>query len=155
MQEGQYESSVPVIADRALQALAVNALEPEWEARFEPRSYGFRPGRGCHDAIEAIFNTVRGKNPQRRWYLTRTWQRRSTASIMTISSASSAPAAGKPRVVCEQLRDRAALRCGERAQAGQAHLHPAAYAQPERHRRRGADQVLPEKTCTSSLVPLP
>ncbi|WP_207938854.1 reverse transcriptase N-terminal domain-containing protein [Actinomadura darangshiensis] len=34
---------IPVITDRALQALAVNALEPEWEARFEPRSYGFRP----------------------------------------------------------------------------------------------------------------
>jgi hypothetical protein len=32
---------IPVIADRALQALAANALEPEWEARFEPRSYGF------------------------------------------------------------------------------------------------------------------
>src|SRR5215472_9532656 len=46
---------IPVIADRALQALASNALEPEWEARFEPRSYGFRPGRGCHDAIEAIY----------------------------------------------------------------------------------------------------
>src|SRR6201993_815696 len=28
---------IPVIADRGLQALAVNALEPEWEARFEPR----------------------------------------------------------------------------------------------------------------------
>jgi RNA-directed DNA polymerase len=30
------------------------ALEPEWEARFEPNSYGFRPGRSCHDAITAI-----------------------------------------------------------------------------------------------------
>jgi RNA-directed DNA polymerase len=39
------------------------------EARFEPKSYGFRPGRGCHDAIEAIFNTVSGKNPHRRWVL--------------------------------------------------------------------------------------
>src|SRR5262245_11976662 len=37
---------IPVIADRALQAVVLNALEPEWEARFEPRSYGFRPGRG-------------------------------------------------------------------------------------------------------------
>jgi hypothetical protein len=37
LQEGQYETSVPVIADRCLQAVAVNALEPEWEARFEPR----------------------------------------------------------------------------------------------------------------------
>ncbi|HZC99935.1 MAG TPA: hypothetical protein VFA46_07010, partial [Actinomycetes bacterium] len=66
-QEGQYEITVPVIADRALQALTVNALEPEWEARFEPRSYGFRPGRGCHDAIEAIFHVARGANPQRQW----------------------------------------------------------------------------------------
>jgi len=60
---------IPAIDDRILQALAANALEPEWEARFEPKSYGFRPGRGCHDAIEAIFNTVGGKNPQRRWIL--------------------------------------------------------------------------------------
>jgi RNA-directed DNA polymerase len=49
---------IPTIADRALQALVKLALEPEWEARFEPNSYGFRPGRGCHDAIEAIFNGV-------------------------------------------------------------------------------------------------
>ncbi|WP_190814627.1 group II intron reverse transcriptase/maturase [Saccharopolyspora pogona] len=60
---------IPVVGDRLLQALASAALEPEWEARFEPKNYGFRPGRGCHDAIEAIFNTVRGKNPQRRWIL--------------------------------------------------------------------------------------
>lgn len=60
---------IPVIADRILQAVVLSALEPEWEARFEPKSYGFRPGRGCHDAIEAIFNTVSGKNPQRRWIL--------------------------------------------------------------------------------------
>jgi RNA-directed DNA polymerase len=60
---------IPVIADRALQALVLNALEPEWEARFESKSYGFRPGRGCHDAVEAIFCTVAGRNPHRRWIL--------------------------------------------------------------------------------------
>ncbi|WP_412538526.1 group II intron reverse transcriptase/maturase [Longispora sp. K20-0274] len=60
---------IPVIVDRALQALAVNALEPEWEARFEPKSYGFRPGRGCHDAIEAIFTVAKGKDPRRQWVL--------------------------------------------------------------------------------------
>ncbi len=60
---------IPVVVDRVLQAQVVNALEPEWEARFEPRSYGFRPGRGCHDAIEAIFHVARGANPQRRWVL--------------------------------------------------------------------------------------
>ena len=46
---------IPTIQDRAKQALAKLALEPEWEARFEPNSYGFRPGRSSHDAIEAIF----------------------------------------------------------------------------------------------------
>jgi RNA-directed DNA polymerase len=60
---------IPVVADRALQALAVNALEPEWEARFEPKSYGFRPGRGCHDAIVAIHTTVSRKDAKRLWVL--------------------------------------------------------------------------------------
>lgn len=60
---------IPVVVDRVLQARVVNALEPEWEARFEPKSYGFRPGRGCHDAIEAIFNVASGENPKRRWVL--------------------------------------------------------------------------------------
>jgi RNA-directed DNA polymerase len=60
---------IPVIADRALQALAVSALEPEWEARFEPRSYGFRPGRGCHDAIVAIHTTASRQDARRLWVL--------------------------------------------------------------------------------------
>ena len=47
--------------DRARQALVKLALEPEWEARFEPNSYGFRNGRSCHDAVEAIFNEIRFK----------------------------------------------------------------------------------------------
>jgi RNA-directed DNA polymerase len=49
---------IPTISNRAEQALAKLALEPEWEARFEPNSYGFRPGRSAHDAIEAIFNAI-------------------------------------------------------------------------------------------------
>jgi RNA-directed DNA polymerase len=60
---------IPVLADRVQQARVKNALEPEWEARFEPRSYGFRPGRGCHDAIEIIFKTLCGNRSQRRWIL--------------------------------------------------------------------------------------
>jgi RNA-directed DNA polymerase len=52
---------IPTMNDRALQALVKLALEPEWEARFEPNSYGFRPGRSCHDAIGAIFNSIRYK----------------------------------------------------------------------------------------------
>src|SRR5262249_48829628 len=50
---------IPTMSDRAAQALVKLALEPQWEARFEPNSYGFRPGRSCHDAIEAIFNEIR------------------------------------------------------------------------------------------------
>jgi RNA-directed DNA polymerase len=46
------------MADRAMQALVKQALEPEWEAKFEPNSYGFRPGRSTHDTIEAIFNAI-------------------------------------------------------------------------------------------------
>lgn len=52
---------IPTMRDRATQTLVRLALEPEWEARFEPNSYGFRPGRSCHDALEAIFNGVRYK----------------------------------------------------------------------------------------------
>ena len=59
---------IPVLIDRCHQARAKNALEPEWEARFEARSYGFRPGRGCHDAIESLFNTLNGKS-KRVWIL--------------------------------------------------------------------------------------
>lgn len=52
---------IPTVADRATQALVKLALEPEWEAKFEPNSFGFRPGRSAHDAIEAIFNSIRYK----------------------------------------------------------------------------------------------
>lgn len=45
---------IPTIKDRCLQALFKLALEPEWEAKFESNSYGFRPGRNCHDAISAV-----------------------------------------------------------------------------------------------------
>ena len=60
---------IPVIADRALQALTAGALEPEWEARFESRSYGFRPGRSCQDAMQAVFVTARGTTCKRLWAL--------------------------------------------------------------------------------------
>jgi RNA-directed DNA polymerase len=69
LQEKQYEVTVPVIMDRCHQARVRNALEPEWEARFEPRSYGFRPGRGCHDAIEAVYAVCKGQRSRRAWVL--------------------------------------------------------------------------------------
>ena len=53
---------IPVMRDRAVQALAKAALEPEWESKFEGNSFGFRPGRSAHDAVEAIFNQIRYKS---------------------------------------------------------------------------------------------
>lgn len=53
--------SIPTILERVKQTLLKLALEPEWEAVFEPNSYGFRPGRSCHDAIAAIFININQK----------------------------------------------------------------------------------------------
>ena len=49
---------IPTIKDRAKQRLALFALEPEWEAKFEPNSYGFRPGRSPLDAVEAVYKSI-------------------------------------------------------------------------------------------------
>jgi hypothetical protein len=71
---------IPVIMDRCHQARVRNALEPEWEARFEPRSYGFRPGRGCHTRSRRYIPSARGRAPSGYGFLTPTWRRRSTGS---------------------------------------------------------------------------
>ena len=51
---------IPVIIDRVYQEIVRIILEPQAEAQFEPTSYGFRPNRSVHDAIERIFNNIRG-----------------------------------------------------------------------------------------------
>ncbi|MFP3023869.1 MAG: group II intron reverse transcriptase/maturase [Wolbachia sp.] len=53
---------IPTISCRAKQTLVKMALEPEWEAKFEPNTYGFRPGRSCHDAMKAIFYALYKKS---------------------------------------------------------------------------------------------
>jgi RNA-directed DNA polymerase len=53
---------IPTMEDRAKQALLKLALEPEWEAKFEPNSYGFRPARSCHDAMKAVYQAVKDGN---------------------------------------------------------------------------------------------
>ncbi len=60
---------IPVLLDRCHQQRVRHALEPEWEARFEPRSYGFRPGRSCQDAIAAVYNACKGPVAKRVWAL--------------------------------------------------------------------------------------
>jgi RNA-directed DNA polymerase len=52
---------IPTIRDRVMQTIVKAALEPEWEAKFEANSYGFRPGRCCMDAIEQIYITLNQK----------------------------------------------------------------------------------------------
>jgi len=45
---------IPTVRDRVVQMATVLILEPIFEADFEESSYGFRPGRSAHDALEAI-----------------------------------------------------------------------------------------------------
>lgn len=52
---------IPTMHDRACQCLVKLALEPEWEAKFHPESYGFRPGRSAHDAIASIRLSIEDK----------------------------------------------------------------------------------------------
>ncbi len=56
------------VKNRVAQAIVKNALEPSWEARFEPNSYGFRPGRGCHDAIVQCWIRLNRKTTH-KWVL--------------------------------------------------------------------------------------
>ncbi len=62
---------IPTVKDRAMQMLVKLALEPEWEARFESHSQGFRPGRRCMDAIWQIWNSIRisGVQQKSEWIL--------------------------------------------------------------------------------------
>ena len=50
---------IPTQQERARQTFVRHALEPAWEAKLSPHTYGFRPGRSCWDAIGAIFNQIR------------------------------------------------------------------------------------------------
>ncbi|AOY80408.1 group II intron reverse transcriptase/maturase [Moorena producens JHB] len=59
---------IPTINDRIGQAILKMAYEPVFEVNFEPGSYGFRPGRSCHDAIQEIFINLR-KGSSHRWVL--------------------------------------------------------------------------------------
>ena len=59
---------IPTVRDRIEQSVIVNSLEPEWEAIFEPNSYGFRPGRSCQDAIGQSFLRLKS-NSKDKWVL--------------------------------------------------------------------------------------
>ncbi len=57
---------IPTIQDRTVQGIVKTAMEPAFEAEFEPSSYGFRPAHNAQDAIEGIFDCLKRK---RKWVL--------------------------------------------------------------------------------------
>lgn len=58
---------IPTVKNRIAQAVVKNAIEPNWEARFETNSYGFRPGRSCQDAMSQVW--IRLQDGKDEWIL--------------------------------------------------------------------------------------
>ena len=50
---------IPTVRDRTVQAAVVNVIEPIFERDFAEQSYGFRPGRGCKDALRRVDGLIR------------------------------------------------------------------------------------------------
>ena len=67
----QSVGGVPTVRDRVAQNIVKTYLEPEWESLFEPNSYGFRPNRSCHDAIEQCWIRLNAhpRNRGHKWVL--------------------------------------------------------------------------------------
>lgn len=65
---GERPLGIPTLKDRVIQMIVKIALEPEWEARFEKGSYGFRPKRSVNDAMNRIYLALNSENC-RKWVL--------------------------------------------------------------------------------------
>ena len=50
---------IPVVKDRVVQTAVKLVIEPIFEAAFHPSSYGFRPGRGCRDALREVDGLIK------------------------------------------------------------------------------------------------
>ncbi len=50
---------IPSVRDRTVEAALRHVMEPIFEQRFAERSYGFRPGRGCKDALREVDRLLR------------------------------------------------------------------------------------------------
>lgn len=55
---------IPTVVDRLIQQAMHQVMSPVWEPDFSNHSYGFRPGRGAHQAVEAARAHVESG---RRW----------------------------------------------------------------------------------------
>jgi group II intron reverse transcriptase/maturase len=56
---GKRPLGIPTVKDRVVQAAVYLLLMPIWEADFHEQSYGFRPKRRAHQAMDAIKGAVR------------------------------------------------------------------------------------------------
>lgn len=61
---GERALGIPTVLDRMIQQALLQVLQPVFDPRFSADSYGFRPGRGAHDAVLRARDHVRGG---RRW----------------------------------------------------------------------------------------
>jgi RNA-directed DNA polymerase len=66
---GRRPLGIPTLKNRVAQAIVKNALEPRFESQFEAHSYGFRPGRSCHDAIEQVWTRLNSSGNRDKWVL--------------------------------------------------------------------------------------
>ncbi len=55
----QFAGGVPTVKDRIAQTALKFVMEPILEAQFHPASFGFRPGRGCKDALRVVDGLVK------------------------------------------------------------------------------------------------
>jgi len=97
LQEGQYEVTAAAVRDRIVQAAVKIVLEPVFEADFLPPSFGFRPGRSAHDALQVLINEA--------------WQGRRWVVETDIANCFSAiPHDKLMRAVEERISDQAVLK---------------------------------------------
>ncbi len=53
---------IPTVQDRVVQAALLHVLEPIFEREFAEQSYGFRPNRGCKDALRRVYELLQAGN---------------------------------------------------------------------------------------------
>ena len=77
---GVRQLGIPTVVDRLVQQAILQVLEPLLDPTFSASSFGFRPGRGAHDALAQAQEYVAEGAPS--WW-TSTWRSSSTGSTMT------------------------------------------------------------------------
>ncbi len=61
---GVRQLGIPTVVDRMIQQMVLNVLQPMFDPTFSEHSYGFRPGRGAHQAVKAARRYIQDG---RRW----------------------------------------------------------------------------------------